>query len=150
MGRSTKKVENNWFSATVSNAQQRQEQSFRTVCRATLSERKGSHLARKFACSWFHLLPLWWLFFICLSENVACVRVGKSEDNFFGHSLKLVDKKFYRWKWGYFRKIYKGRRSFFWSWRHFLDPRRLTKILVGTLVWQQNPRQKVFYMLDGL
>jgi len=35
-------------------------------------------------------------FFICLSENVACVRVGKSEDNFFGHSLKLVDKKFYR------------------------------------------------------
>jgi len=34
-GHSTKKVENHWFSATVSNAQQRQEQSFRTVCRAT-------------------------------------------------------------------------------------------------------------------
>jgi len=35
MGRVAKKVENNWFSATVSNLQQRQEQSFRTVCRAT-------------------------------------------------------------------------------------------------------------------
>jgi len=50
IGHGTKKVENNWFSATVSNAQQRQEQSFRTVCRAT-PERKGSHLARKFTCS---------------------------------------------------------------------------------------------------
>jgi len=39
------------------------------------------------------------VFFICLSENVACVRVGKSEDHFlflFGHSLKLVDEKFFR------------------------------------------------------
>jgi len=35
MGRGTKKVVNNWFSATVSNAQQRHEQSFKTVCRAT-------------------------------------------------------------------------------------------------------------------
>jgi len=35
MGRGPKKVENNWFSATESNPQQRQEQSFRTVCRAT-------------------------------------------------------------------------------------------------------------------
>ena len=59
--RGTKKVENHWFSTTASNGQQRQEQSFRTV-RTTTPERKGSHLARKFACSWFHLLPLWWLF----------------------------------------------------------------------------------------
>jgi len=51
-GRGTKKVENHWFSATVSNAEQRQEQSFRTVPRTT-PERKGSHLARKFACSCF-------------------------------------------------------------------------------------------------
>jgi len=28
-GHGTKKVENHWFSATVSNAQQRQDQSFR-------------------------------------------------------------------------------------------------------------------------
>jgi len=35
MGRGTKKIENNWFSTTVSNEQQRQEQSFRTVRRAT-------------------------------------------------------------------------------------------------------------------
>jgi len=48
-GHGTKKVENHWFSATVSNAQ-RQEQSFRTVHRVT-PERKGSHLARKLACS---------------------------------------------------------------------------------------------------
>jgi len=31
IGHGTEKVENNWFSATASNAQQRQEQSFRTV-----------------------------------------------------------------------------------------------------------------------
>jgi len=49
-GHGTKKVENHWFCATVSNAQQRQEQSFRTVRRAT-PETKGSHVARKFACS---------------------------------------------------------------------------------------------------
>jgi len=49
-GYGTKKVENHWFSATVSNAQQRQEQSFWTVCKAT-PERKVSNLARKFACS---------------------------------------------------------------------------------------------------
>jgi len=50
-GHGTKKVENHWFSATVSsNAQQRQEQSFRTACRIT-PERKGSHLTRNFACS---------------------------------------------------------------------------------------------------
>jgi len=41
--RGTEKVEINWCSATVSNAQQRQEQSFRTIRRAT-PERKGSHL----------------------------------------------------------------------------------------------------------
>jgi len=35
MGRDTKKVENHWFSATVSNEQQRQEQSVRPVRRAT-------------------------------------------------------------------------------------------------------------------
>ena len=35
MGRGTNKVENNWFSATVSNAQQRHEQSFRTMCTTT-------------------------------------------------------------------------------------------------------------------
>jgi len=35
MGRGTKKVENHWFSATVSNEQQRQERSVRPVCRAT-------------------------------------------------------------------------------------------------------------------
>jgi len=40
---------NHWFSATVSNAEQRQEQSFTTLPRTT-PERKGSHLARKFAC----------------------------------------------------------------------------------------------------
>jgi len=35
--------------------------------------------------------------FICsFIKNVACVRVGKSEDHFFfGHSPKLVDKKFF-------------------------------------------------------
>jgi len=48
-GHGTKKVENHWFSATVSNAE-RQEQSFRTVHRAT-PDRNGSHLARKLACS---------------------------------------------------------------------------------------------------
>jgi len=48
--RGTKKVENYWFSATVSNEEQRQEQSFRTVHR-TVPDRKGSHLARKFAYS---------------------------------------------------------------------------------------------------
>jgi len=48
-GHGTKKVKNHWFSATVSNAQ-RQEQSFRTVHRAT-PDRNGSHLARKLACS---------------------------------------------------------------------------------------------------
>jgi len=45
------KVENNWFSATVSNVQQRQEQSFGTVRGQPLQESKGSHLAGKFACS---------------------------------------------------------------------------------------------------
>jgi len=83
MGRSTKKVENNWFSATVSNAQQRQEQSFRTVCRATLSERKGSHLARKFACSWFHLLPLWWLFFYMFIRKCCVCTCWKKWRQFF-------------------------------------------------------------------
>jgi len=48
-GCSANKVENHWFSSTVSNAEQTQEQSFRTVPRTT-PERKGSHLARKFAC----------------------------------------------------------------------------------------------------
>jgi len=38
-GRGTKKVENHWFSATVSNAEQRQEQSFRTVPRTTPERR---------------------------------------------------------------------------------------------------------------
>jgi len=35
MGHGTKNVENHRFSATISNAQQRQEQSVRPVCRAT-------------------------------------------------------------------------------------------------------------------
>jgi len=146
-GRGTK-VENHWFSATVSNAEQRQEQSFRTVPRTT-PERKGSHLARKFACSWFHLLPLWWLF-VCSfkSENLACIRVGKSEAHFifyFGHSSTMVDEKYFRLKWTHFRKIYKGRLSFFSSWRHFLDTSRLTKILEGTVMgWLVNTALHIF------
>ena len=46
---------------------------------------------------------------------------------FFGHSLKLVDEKFFRWKWTHFSKIYKERLSFFWCWRHFLTPADLQK-----------------------
>ena len=48
-----KRLKTTGFSATVSNAQ-RQEQSFRIVHKAT-PDRKGSHLARKLACS-FHLI----------------------------------------------------------------------------------------------
>ena len=43
----------------------------------------------------------------------------------------MVAKKYFRLKWTYFRKIYKGRLSFFLSWQHFLDTSRLTKILRG-------------------
>ena len=50
---------------------------------------------------------------------------------FFGHSPTMVAKKYFRLKWTYFRKIYKGRLSFFLSWQHFLDTSRLTKILRG-------------------
>jgi len=59
MGGGTKKVDNQWLSATVSNSQQRQEQSVRSVAHAgqPLSERKCSHLRRKFAYCSFNLLP---------------------------------------------------------------------------------------------
>ena len=133
--RGTKKVENHWFSATVSNAERRQEQSFRTVHR-TIPERKCSHSARKFACSWFHLFPLWCLF-VCSLIRKSCVctcwKKWRPFCIFFGHSPTMVDEKYFRWKWTYFKKIYKGRLNFFWSWRHFLDTSRLTKILEGTL-----------------
>ena len=133
-----KKVENHWISATVSNAQQRQEQSFRTVRRAT-PERKGSHLAKKFACSWFHSLPLWWLF-VCSFIRKSCVcTCWKKWRPFyiyilFGHSPTMVDEKHFRLKWTHFRKIYKGYLSFFWSWKHILNTSQLTKILEGTLI----------------
>jgi len=130
---------NHWFSATVSNAQQRQEQSFGTVRRAT-PERKGSRLARKFTCSWFHSLPLWWLF-VCSFIRKSCVYTCWKKWRpfyiyicFFGHSPTMVNEKYFRFKWTHFRKIHKGRLSFFLSWRHFLDTSRLTKILEGTLI----------------
>jgi len=60
------------------------------------------------------------VFFICLSENVTCVHVGKSEDHFFSWSfIKMVDKKFFGKNGCILRKftgkfkIYKGRLSFF-------------------------------------
>ena len=127
---------NHWFSATVSNAQQRQEQSFGTVRRAT-PERKGSRLARKFTCSWFHSLPLWWLF-VCSFIRKSCVYTCWKKWRpfyiyicFFGHSPTMVNEKYFRFKWTHFRKIHKGRLSFFLSWRHFLDTSRLTKIIEG-------------------
>ena len=76
-------VEKYWFSATVNSVQQRQEQSFRNVWGRPLSQRKGSHLARKFACSWFHLLPLWWLFFSFVYQKMLRVyMLEKREDHF--------------------------------------------------------------------
>ena len=66
--------------------------------------------------------------------------------NFFGHSPTMVDEKFLRWKWMHFRKIYKGRLSFFWSWRRFLGTSRLTKILEGTLV----PKHCSVCLMDGM
>ena len=69
-------------------------------------------------------------------QKILCVYVlekMKTILHFFSHSPKIVDEKYFRWKWTHFRKIYQGRLSFFWSWRHFLDTSRLTKILEGTL-----------------
>ena len=136
-GRGTKKVENHWFSTTANSGQQRQEQSFMTV-HTTTPERKGSHLARKFAYSWFHLLPLWWLFCLIVYQKIFCVNVLEKVKTILyflgGHSPTMVDEMYFRWKWTHFRKIYKGRLSFFWSWRHFLHTSRLIKILRGNAV----------------
>jgi len=58
--------------------------------------------------------------------------IGQTENSCFDFrgatSPKMVDKKYFHWKWSHFRKISKGRLSFFWSWRYFLYTSRLTKI----------------------
>jgi len=48
---------------------------------------------------------------------------------FFGRSPKMVDERYFSWKWTHVRNISKGHLSLFWSWRHILDTSRLTKIL---------------------
>jgi len=73
-------------------------------------------------------------------QKILCVYVlekVKTILHFFNQSPTIVYEKHFRWKWTHFRKIYQGRLSFFWSWRHFLDTSRLPKILEGTLLRPQ-------------
>ena len=80
---------------------------------------------------------------LCLfiRKSCVCTRWQKWRPIYilFSHSPTIIDDKYFRWKWTHFRKIYKGRLSFFWSWWHFLDTGRLTKILEGTLLWHAVP-----------
>ena len=132
-GYGTKKVENHWFSATVSNAQQRLEQSFRDRTQGKPWE-KSSHLARTFACSKFHLLSLWWL---CLFIRKSCAYTCWKKWRLFYIFLDIQQQSWWKvflLKMDAFTKIYLGCLSFFRSWRHFLDTSQLTKILEGTLI----------------
>ena len=72
---------------------------------------------------------------LCLFIWKSCVYTcwKKWRPFFFSHSPTIVDEKYFRWKWTHLRKIYQGRLSLFWSWRHFLDTSRLAKISEGTL-----------------
>jgi len=120
-----KKVENHWFSATVSNAQQRQEQSFRT-----LREKVHIWLGSLHAANFIYCLCDDSLF---VYQKILHVYGLKTIFNFFSHAPTIVDEKYFCWKWTHFRKIYQGRLSFFWSWQNFLDTSWLTNILEGTL-----------------
>jgi len=73
--------------------------------------------------------------FLFIRKCCVCTCWKKWRPFFFWSFTKTGWWKLFRWKWTHFRKINKGRLSFFWSWRHFLDTSRLTKILEGTLLW---------------
>ena len=65
-------------------------------------------------------------------QKILCVYVlekVKTFYTFFSHSPTIIGEKYFCSKWTHFRKIYKGRLSFFWYWQHFVDTSRVTKIL---------------------
>ena len=72
----------------------------------------------------------------CIRKSCVCTCWKKWRPFyiFFSHSPTIIDEKYFHWKLTHFRKIYQGHLSFFWSWWHFFDTGRLTKILEGTLV----------------
>ena len=76
------------------------------------------------------------VFFLWLSENVACVDVGKSEDHFL--FFLVIHKKWFMKsfsvKMDAFQENLQRAPKFFLIFTALLDTSRLTKILEGTLV----------------
>jgi len=98
MGRGTKKVENHWFSATVSIEQLRQEQSVSPYAGQPVSKRKlhiceGSLHTAHFSYCLITVMPIFWLF---IKKCCACILEKVKTVFFFGHSLQMVDEIYFR------------------------------------------------------
>ena len=98
--RTTLLLKKSWKQLVQCDSKQRTTKT-RTVIqgcmRATTVWEKGWHLAKKFARSWFHLLPLWWPFFSFAYQKMLRVYMLEKKDHFyfFGSFIEMVDEKFF-------------------------------------------------------